>query len=186
MTTAARGRPQNMAKVQKTVFIPEDLYELLQEEERSKGASISRVITAALLQRYFRDAAGPAEVWMRMAIALEKGELELTEIPLRAVEAIYMNAHAAWHEALSAKSDEQDCKLLHHLYMAEAARHKQWAERLDREGEQLRYYKVTRAGERPHILRDRPMNMKELLASGEAVEVDESSLRASQDASAEE
>ncbi len=63
-----------MAKIQKSVFIPDRLVKYVEAHERVSGTHISRVVTAALLKYFFDSHDSPEREWMRYAMAVEKGE----------------------------------------------------------------------------------------------------------------
>jgi len=82
MMTSVQGmEPRAMAKTQKTVMIPEDIYRLIRHIEKSTGASFTRITIAALLQYLFTDPAGPRPQWMEHTVALELGEIQVADMP---------------------------------------------------------------------------------------------------------
>ena len=78
-----------MAKVQKTIMVPEELHRLACEFEIRTGANFTRIVTAALIE-YLVAGLPPRHDWMIYAVALERGEKTLADILLeihdRAVE----------------------------------------------------------------------------------------------------
>ena len=71
---------RTMAKVQKTVMVPEDLYRLVQSFEKQTGASFTRITIAALLQYLFTRPEGPDPLWMEHAVSLELGEVQVGDM----------------------------------------------------------------------------------------------------------
>lgn len=78
-----------MAKVQKTLMVPEDLYRLTQAIEEKRGTSFAHIVVTALLFYLFsryRDEenglrGGAHPDWMRAAVMLERGDLTVPDIP---------------------------------------------------------------------------------------------------------
>ena len=82
-----------MAKQQRSVQQPPDIYKLCEMYEAGTGIKFNRQVTAALLAYFFADlldcAPGnegsggqPAAEWMRHALAVERGEVKIEELPL--------------------------------------------------------------------------------------------------------
>ncbi len=97
------GTDRKVAKKQKTIFIPEDLMGVIEAQERSKGVPISRVVVAALIQ-YFSAPGSPDDVWMHMAVALDKGELLFSDIPQKAWAVLIQKSAARVKELQACKS----------------------------------------------------------------------------------
>ncbi len=87
-----------MAKQQRSVQLPSEVYTLADKVESRCGAKFNRQALAAFIQFLF-DAvdepdpdyhAGPKMKWISLAVAVERGDLSLTDIPLflldRAIE----------------------------------------------------------------------------------------------------
>jgi len=97
-----------MAKAQKTVMVPEDLYRVAQKIEEATGASFTRTVTAALIQYLFQDACGPDPVWMRLAVALERGDVTVPELRRAAIEHEIKTAEMMLGVGLKVDEDERD------------------------------------------------------------------------------
>lgn len=63
-----------------SIYAKAAVFSLVEEHERSTGASISRILTAALLQYFLSDPKGPDPVWLRRAVMLAKGETSIEDI----------------------------------------------------------------------------------------------------------
>lgn len=74
--------PPTVAKKQVNAWMDESLLRLLQEAPGTTGATMTRIVSAALLQHIFSYPHGPAMRWMRAAIAVEQGEISVGEVPL--------------------------------------------------------------------------------------------------------
>ena len=81
MDRVSEAGTKTMAKMQKTVMVPEDLYRLLQSCEKQSGASFTRITVAALLQYLFTRSEGPDPLWMEYAVSLELGEIGVGDMP---------------------------------------------------------------------------------------------------------
>ena len=82
------GEPP-MAKEQKTVMVPEELYALCSWVEKNTGAPFTRQVIAGLL-RYLLDcemACPPDPYWMAAAVQLERGEITVAQLALDAKRA---------------------------------------------------------------------------------------------------
>ena len=73
--------PKRMAKAQKTMMVPEDLYKLIASQERTKGATFTRQAVAALLAYFFTEPDGPDPLWMEAVVAVENGDLKIGQVP---------------------------------------------------------------------------------------------------------
>ena len=83
-----------MSRVQKSMMVPDDLYRLIQTIEEKSGATFTRILTAALIAYLFEDmknaglhddlgtTPGPDHVWVRLAVLIERGDLEVADIPI--------------------------------------------------------------------------------------------------------
>lgn len=71
--------PTLMAKVQKSLLVPEDLNKRLSQLEQRSGATFTRVAIAALLQYLYSspEDEGPDPLWMEFAVKLDRGEITL-------------------------------------------------------------------------------------------------------------
>ncbi len=81
-----------MAKVQKTVLLPESLNARIVEEEERTGVPFARIISAAVTQYLFSRPMPPDPVWMRLAVDIEKANVAPDEIPLHCAEAVHDQA----------------------------------------------------------------------------------------------
>lgn len=66
-----------MAKVQKGLLLNEELAQLIDAIANTTGASFTKIVTAALVQHLLGDLGPPRPRWMRLAVALEHGDLDL-------------------------------------------------------------------------------------------------------------
>jgi hypothetical protein len=125
MDTPVQSGTSNMAKVQKTVMIHEDLHRLCLALEEAHGVTFARIITAALIQYFFHPFTrlvplpdeGPDSGWTRVAIFLERGVYTVAEIPkvLMNINLNSATALAKFHAEGTAEDDPDK---------AEAERHK--------------------------------------------------------------
>ncbi|MBU0718922.1 MAG: hypothetical protein KJ749_11790 [Planctomycetes bacterium] len=72
-----------MAKVQKTFYVNDSLARFLDAHQASTGVSFTRIMNAALIQYFFLDPDSPDPEWMERAIALERGEITIGDLPER-------------------------------------------------------------------------------------------------------
>lgn len=77
---------RTMAKVQKSIQFPVDVYRLIEELESRYGAKVNRQALAAFLQFMFTRPEGPDTRWIRMAVMLEKGAIGLPDVPVMVAE----------------------------------------------------------------------------------------------------
>ena len=90
--TGTRARsPADMAKVNKSMLLPEQLNAQLQDHEQRTGATFTRQAIAALLQYLYSRADGPDPRWMEFAIALDRGKLSLEQVYNR-----YLDQELEW------------------------------------------------------------------------------------------
>ncbi len=68
-------------KIQKTFFLPEDLSKLADAYERDTGINITRQVSAALIDYYFRSPGGPDPRLIRWVVQVEQGRISPLEIP---------------------------------------------------------------------------------------------------------
>ena len=89
-----RGTP--MAKVQKSFMLNEDLDRLVRALEERSGSNFTRIMHAALMA-YLCDSFydleegrsnAPDVVWMRLAVLVDRGEIELGDIPITLLDSI--------------------------------------------------------------------------------------------------
>lgn len=73
--------PATMAKKQKTIQLPEDAFRLADAYESGSGARFNRQVLAALFQFYFSPPVDSDNHWMRLAVAVEKGTLSVSDVP---------------------------------------------------------------------------------------------------------
>ena len=88
---------QAMAKQQRSVQLPPDIYKLCEMYEAGTGIKFNRQVTAALLAYFFADLvecapgtdveASPAVEWMRYATTIERGRVEIDDLPLALLDA---------------------------------------------------------------------------------------------------
>ena len=71
-----------MAKKQRTIQLPEEIFAITDVIEEKAGTKFNRLILAAMLQYLFSDVNGPATGWMELAVRLEKGAISLRDVPL--------------------------------------------------------------------------------------------------------
>jgi len=83
-----------MGKAQKTMMVPEDLYKLIEYQEQRTGATFTRQAVAALLRYFLSEPTGPDSIWMRMAIALERGNLRVMDVGLEVAKERVLSATA--------------------------------------------------------------------------------------------
>lgn len=74
-----------LAKKQRTIQLPEEVFRLADAIEARTGARFNRQMLAALLQYYFTSADGPDPLWMKHAVAIEKGDASVGDMPERRV-----------------------------------------------------------------------------------------------------
>lgn len=86
MTAATIVETRSMPKKQKTFYLNEELSKLVDAYVASTGASFTKIVTAALLQ-YFFESTRPDPRWMKVAVGLERGDIELGKLPLLVAEA---------------------------------------------------------------------------------------------------
>ncbi len=72
---------QPMAKQQRTTHLPGELFRLTEAFEARSGAKFNRQVLAALLQYFFTHPEGPDPQWMHWAVAIERGELTVGDMP---------------------------------------------------------------------------------------------------------
>jgi hypothetical protein len=76
-----------MAKQQRTTHLPADIFRLTDAFEARSGAKFNRQNLAAYLYFFFSEPKGPHFAkWMRMAVAVEKGELSVADVALAAAQ----------------------------------------------------------------------------------------------------
>lgn len=82
-----------MAKAQKTIMIPDDLYRLFAMQEQRTGVTFTRQAIAAFCSYFFTTHNGPDPVWVEAAVALENGDLSVSELPSHVARAKADRAH---------------------------------------------------------------------------------------------
>jgi len=80
-----------MSKIQKALMLNEDIVRLLDAHQNSTGVSFTRIMTAAVLAYLYKDMNGPDVYWLRLATAVDRGQLPVADIPLRALDDILDN-----------------------------------------------------------------------------------------------
>lgn len=98
MGTMVATETKKMAKVTKSFLLNAELDELIKSLSEHSGASITKIITAALLHYIFGDNPLLHPGWMRLAVLLERGDMSL---PYVAVEAFKMRAAQGFEEVKS-------------------------------------------------------------------------------------
>lgn len=99
MTTDKGMEPKAMAKAQKTVMIPEDLYRMFAEQEKRTGVTFARQATAAFCAYFFTSRNGPDPLWIEAVVAHENGELSIADIPSHVAKAKSERARAVASQA---------------------------------------------------------------------------------------
>ena len=88
-----------MAKKQTTIQLPEDVYRLAHGVEARTGARFNRQVLAALLQYYFTEPGGPNPLWMEWAVAIERGEIGIGDMPAERAQLVSAEAPSATGDA---------------------------------------------------------------------------------------
>lgn len=73
-------------KVQKTVMVPRDLYDLAADQENVAGVPFTRIVLAALCKYFFDEPDGPNPEWMSMAVALDRGDINIWQVPVTPIK----------------------------------------------------------------------------------------------------
>ncbi len=89
MTGNGASEQAQMAKSQKSFYLGDDLAGVLDAHMKRTGATLTRVVTASLLQYLLRTFAnpevdqphGPESTWMNAAVLLERGEVSVADMP---------------------------------------------------------------------------------------------------------
>jgi hypothetical protein len=111
-----------MAKQGRSIQLPPAIYELAEAVEARSGVRFNRQLLAALLAYYFSHPDGPEAVWMEYAVAIEKGDLKIADVPEKQHDRAYKvltETFDAGHPDLARRF-----KLLR---MVHAGRCQQWA-----------------------------------------------------------
>lgn len=74
-----------MAKEQKTMMVPPDVYRFFEERSRMFGGTFTQHASAAFLQYFLSDLRGPDPFWMQLAFDLDKN-LSLSDALRRIAE----------------------------------------------------------------------------------------------------
>ena len=85
MKAIQRTETHPMAKVQKTFYLNEELDRVIDALTQGTGASFTKIVTASLIKYLFGDFLLPRnqdQLWMRLAVALERGDLTLPYVAL--------------------------------------------------------------------------------------------------------
>jgi len=83
---------RQMAKTQKTIMVPDELYRLFAMQEKRTGVTFARQAVAAFCSYFFSSRNGPDPVWLEAIVALETAELTIPELPAYVAQA---KAHRA-------------------------------------------------------------------------------------------
>lgn len=92
MNQPAVGETTEVGKVQKSIQFPQDLFKLVEELEHRYGAKVNRQALAAFLQFLLSHPDGPDTFWVRMAVGVEKGQIQIADVPMLAAEAAIKDA----------------------------------------------------------------------------------------------
>jgi len=138
ITPGVTGMGQARGKKQKTVLLHDDLCGLLEAHEGFIGANFTRIITAAVLQYIFSDLiSGPHTEWMSFAVALDRGDLAVADIPAhrlrKAIELAQFNVRLAQAPDASDGRLEQEKARLDDVEQIAAA----WKQRVDWAGDPI-------------------------------------------------
>ena len=82
---SATSESHGMAKKQRSIQLPEDIYLLADAFEQRTGARFNRQVLAAMMQFLCADVA-PDSVWIEFAVEVERANLEVAETMLRFAE----------------------------------------------------------------------------------------------------
>ena len=76
------ARSPTVAKVNKSLLVPEDLNERLSEFEGRTGVTFTRLAVASLLQYLYSNPEdeGPDPIWIQFAVRLDRGEITLDRL----------------------------------------------------------------------------------------------------------
>ena len=110
MVESAKG--YDMAKRQKTFYLNDEICEMIEAHEAATGASFTKIITAAILKYFFSTPPGPHQHWMSQAVALEKGQCSLADIPIFVCDLEIEHATEGIRIAMSQKLPQDDPKLI--------------------------------------------------------------------------
>ena len=86
MKTTHATEPQTMGKTQKTLFINDEVAQLVQACADKTGTSFTKIIHAAILQFFFDSTQGVDMAWVTAAVSLEKGKVPLADVPIQVFE----------------------------------------------------------------------------------------------------
>jgi hypothetical protein len=99
----AEAKEGSMAKVSKSLYLNDQLSQVVDAVSESTGATFTKIVTASLIQYLFGDLEPPSPSWMRLAMALERGDSTVPEIVLRIAEKRADDAVRAVEQTLVAK-----------------------------------------------------------------------------------
>ncbi len=86
MRTETTAEDQRMAKKQRSIQLPEDIFNLTDAVEKQTGARFNRQLLAAILQWVFTNAYGPEGSWMELAVEIEQGRCSVGDVPKKRLE----------------------------------------------------------------------------------------------------
>lgn len=86
-TQQAHDGVPRMAKKQRSLLLDEHLALLIEAVQNATGATFTRIITAAVIRYFFDEPAGSPR-WMKIAMALERGDATVADIPLSLATAL--------------------------------------------------------------------------------------------------
>jgi len=88
--TSRGTEPTEMAQVQKTLRLHEDVARLIQAYADKKGTTFQRVVQSAALNFFFSTTEGPPDEWLTAFVELEKGAgnppMDLSNVPVKFYE----------------------------------------------------------------------------------------------------
>ena len=80
---SAGTETQPVAKTQKTFYLNDDLAQVVDTVATSTGASFTKIVTAALIENLLGGGGPPSPRWMRLATALERGDMTIADVLLQ-------------------------------------------------------------------------------------------------------
>ena len=99
VTTGTAG----MAKQQRSVLLPESVYEFAEAYETGTGIKFNRLALASMLRFWFADIDQPNTIWIGLAVNVDRGAMKIEDIPLTMAEA----ARSHW-ENLTKRKELRD------------------------------------------------------------------------------
>ena len=164
-----------MAKRQRTFYLHPDLDRLLTAEEERTGVSLSRIASAALMRYLFSDLLGfDNTMWMALAVATEKGNCEMADVPTKAFESCMKMAVDDLQTA-KARGDEYEQAIAKHKadeasYALRAWKHRSGTNPDDPIQGFIDYNSRIRKQVRSHVLDELRLSLDKAKARGDAPE----------------